>query len=52
MNDDFLILNIREYLKQEQDGEDLLRQSFSAFSCRKNIDAEEPRCLIQLLKVL
>lgn len=36
MNDEFLILNIREYLKQGQDGEDLLRQSFSAFSCRKN----------------
>ena len=41
MNDEFLILNIREYLKQGQDGEDLLRQSFSAFSCRKNIDVEK-----------
>lgn len=39
MNDEFLILNIREYLKQGQDGEDLLRQSFSAF--RKNIDLEK-----------
>ena len=37
MNDEFLILNIREYLKQGQDGEDLLRQSFSAFSCRKKL---------------
>ena len=40
MHDDFLILNIREYLKQGQGGEDLLQQVFSTFSCEKNSDVE------------
>ena len=40
MNDDFLILNIREYLRQGESGENLLRQVFSTFSCEKNTDVE------------
>lgn len=40
MHDDFLILNIREYLRQGQSGEDLLQQVFSAFSCDRNSDVE------------
>ena len=40
MHDDFLILNIREYLRQGQSGEDLLQQVFSTFSCDKNLDVE------------
>ena len=40
MQDDFLILNIREYLRQGQSGEDLLQQVFSAFSCDRNSDVE------------
>ena len=49
MIDDFLILNIREYLRQGEDGEDMLRQVFSTFSCEKNADVE--RFLLQHLKV-
>lgn len=45
MIDDFLILNIREYLRQGEDGEDMLRQVFSTFSCEKNADVE--RFLLQ-----
>lgn len=41
MHDDFLILNIREYLRQGQSGEDMLQQVFSTFSCRKNADVEK-----------
>lgn len=41
MHDDFLILNIREYLRQGQSGEDLLQQVFSTFSCDKNSDVEK-----------
>ena len=33
MNDEFLILNIREYLKQGESGENILKQIFSTFSC-------------------
>lgn len=40
MIDDFLILNIREYLRQGENGEDMLRQVFSTFSCEKNTDVE------------
>lgn len=40
MIDDFLILNIREYLRQGENGEDMLRQVFSTFSCQKNTDVE------------
>lgn len=40
MQDDFLILNIREYLRQGQSGEDLLQQVFSTFSCDRNSDVE------------
>lgn len=40
MNDDFFIFNIREYLQQGEDGENLLRQIFSSFSCGKNTDVE------------
>ena len=40
MHDDFLILNIREYLRQGQSGEDLLQRVFSTFSCDKNLDVE------------
>jgi len=40
MHDDFLILNIREYLRQGQSGEDLLQQVFSTFSCDRNLDVE------------
>lgn len=45
MIDDFLILNIREYLRQGENGEDLLRHVFSTFSCEKNTDVE--RFLLQ-----
>lgn len=40
MHDEFLVLNIREYLRQGQSGEDLLQQVFSTFSCDKNSDVE------------
>lgn len=40
MSDDFLILNIREYLKRGNDGENLLQQVFSTFSCEMNSDVE------------
>ena len=40
MHDNFFILNIREYLRQGQSGEDLLQQVFSTFSCDKNLDVE------------
>lgn len=40
MHDDFLILNIREYLRQGQSGEDLLQQVFTTFSCDRNLDVE------------
>ena len=40
MNDDFLMLNIREYLKQSEYGENILKQVFSTFSCDKNLDVE------------
>lgn len=40
MNEEFLILNIREYLKQGEGGEDLLRQVLSTFSCKRNTDVE------------
>lgn len=40
MNDNFLILNIREYLKQGEVGENLLEWVFSTFSCHKNADVE------------
>ena len=45
MIDDFLIVNIREYLRQGEDGEDMLRRVFSTFSCEKNADVE--RFLVQ-----
>ncbi|MGN0325536.1 MAG: GNAT family acetyltransferase [Lachnospiraceae bacterium] len=45
MIDEFLIVNIREYLRQGEDGEDMLRQVFSTFSCKKNVDVE--RFLLQ-----
>ena len=45
MIDDFLILNIREYLRKGGDGENMLRQVFSTFSCEKNADVE--RFLLQ-----
>lgn len=31
MEDDFLVLNIREYIKMGKVGEDMLRQVFSSF---------------------
>ena len=31
MEDDFLVLNIREYIKMGKAGEDMLRQVFSSF---------------------
>lgn len=40
MHDDFLILNIREYLDMGESGVDLLRQIFATFSCNKNADVE------------
>lgn len=40
MEDDFLVLNIREYIKMEKAGEDMLRQVFSSFKCEKNLDVE------------
>ncbi len=36
MNEEFFILNIREYLRQGEGGEDLLKQVLSTFSCKKN----------------
>ena len=41
MNEEFFILNIREYLRQGEGGEDLLRQVLSTFSCKKNVDVEK-----------
>lgn len=38
MEDDFLVLNIREYIKMGKAGEDMLRQVFSSFKCEKNLD--------------
>ena len=40
MNEEFFILNIREYLRQGEGGEDLLKQVLSTFSCKKNVDVE------------
>jgi hypothetical protein len=40
MNDNFLILNIREYLGANNGGEDLLRNIFSTYSCKINCDVE------------
>ena len=40
MEDDFLVLNIREYIKMGKPGEDMLRQVFSSFKCEKNLDVE------------
>lgn len=40
MEDDFLVLNIREYIKMRKAGEDMLRQVFSSFKCEKNLDVE------------
>ncbi|WP_455720671.1 GNAT family acetyltransferase [Agathobacter sp.] len=40
MNDEFLILNIKEYLKLGTDGEIMLHQIFSSFSCKLNSDVE------------
>lgn len=40
MPDDFLVLNIKEYLQRGERGEHLLRRIFSTFSCKKNIDVE------------
>ena len=44
MNEEFFILNIREYLRQGEGGEDLLKQVLSTFSCKKNVDVE--KCLL------
>lgn len=41
MNNEFLILNIREYLKQGKDGEKELERIFSSFSCEMNSDVEK-----------
>lgn len=41
MEDDFLVLNIREYIKMGKAGEDMLRQVFSSFKCEKNLDVEK-----------
>ena len=41
MNAEFFILNIREYLRQGEGGEDLLKQVLSTFSCKKNVDVEK-----------
>lgn len=40
MEDDFLVLNIREYIKMGEAGENLLSKVFSSFKCKKNIDVE------------
>lgn len=40
MEDDFLVLNIREYIKMGKAGEDMLRQVLSSFKCEKNLDVE------------
>ena len=42
MEDDFLVLNIREYIKMGKAGEDMLRQVFSSFKCEKNLYKEKP----------
>lgn len=41
MNNEFLILNIREYLKQGKDEEKELERIFSSFSCEMNSDVEK-----------
>lgn len=43
MYDEFLILNIRDFLR-EQGGENMLEQIFSTFSCQINTDVERFLC--------
>lgn len=41
MNNEFLILNIREFLSRGKDGEKELERIFSSFSCEMNSDVEK-----------
>ena len=41
MNNEFLILNIREFLRRGKDGEKELERIFSSFSCEMNSDVEK-----------
>lgn len=64
MPDDFLVLNIKEYLQRGERGEHLLRRIFSTFSCKKKngfkrfalrrakTENGEAYPLLRLLKVL
>ena len=45
MGNEFIIINIRRYLQQGEEGEKLLKQVFSTFSCKKNADVD--RFLLQ-----
>lgn len=40
MQNKYLTLNIREFVKSGESGENLLKQIFSTFSCIKNLDVE------------
>ena len=40
MGNEFIIINIRRYLQQGEEGEKLLKQVFSTFSCKKNADVD------------
>ena len=40
MGNEFIITNIRRYLQQGEEGEKLLKQVFSTFSCKKNADVD------------
>ncbi len=56
MEDDFLVLNIREYIKMGKAGEDMLRQVFSSFKFglipKLKKYKENSHTLVQLLKVI
>ena len=45
MGNEFIIINIRRYLQQGEEGEKLLKQVFSTLSCKKNADVD--RFLLQ-----
>ena len=38
MNELFVVLNIKEYLRYDKGGEELLRRIYSTFCCTKNND--------------
>ena len=41
MNELFVVLNIKEYLRYDKGGEELLRRIYSTFCCTKNNDVHK-----------